>query len=99
MPWLQRRKTAAATNWSQQADMRDRRFMSFMCASDSRITEKSLGSISKKECTRLDIGAVQYRLGTVHSFSDGPDRTKTLDPCSAILGCMCFCNRSRVRDQ
>src|SRR6267378_2318582 len=47
MPRLQKRKTAAATNWSQQADMRDRRFMSFMCASDSRITEKSLGSISK----------------------------------------------------
>src|ERR1700704_3273739 len=47
MPWLQRRKTADATNWSQPADMRDRRFTSFMCVSDSKITEKNSGSTSK----------------------------------------------------
>src|SRR5713101_8248519 len=33
------------------------------------------------------------------AYSDGPNRIETLDPRSAILGSMCFCNRSRVRYQ
>src|SRR6266850_4549316 len=39
--------------------MRDRRFTSFMCVSDSRITEKSLGSTSRMQPVQLIVRLAQ----------------------------------------